>query len=70
MIAWRLWAYGNQLSKDVTEYLKLPQAPFVYVMSLFAGLAGLVELYRAVRPTPPQDSLRLGPCLSFGFPSA
>lgn len=61
VIAWRLWAYGNQLSKDVTEYLKLPQAPFVYVTSVFAGLAGLVELYRAFRPAPPQDSFASDP---------
>jgi len=61
LIAWRLWAYGNQLSKDVTEYLKLPQAPFVFAMSVFAGLAGLVELYRAFRPAPPQDSFASDP---------
>ena len=52
LIAWRLWAYADQIrsSKDVTEYLKLPLAPFAYFMSVLAGLTAAVELYRVVRP--------------------
>jgi TRAP-type C4-dicarboxylate transport system permease small subunit len=51
ILAWRLWEYADQirLSKDVTEYLKLPQAPFAYAMSVFAALAALIELWRSVR---------------------
>ncbi len=52
LIAWRLWAYADQirLSKDVTEYLKLPLAPFAYAMSVLAGISAVVELYRTIRP--------------------
>lgn len=58
LIAWRLWAYAEQIraSKDVTEYLRLPHAPFAYVMSVLAGLACAAELYRAVRPAPARDA--------------
>jgi TRAP-type transport system small permease protein len=56
VIAWRLWLYAGFLSRDVTEYLKLPQAPLVYALSVFAAVAALVELYRAFRPAPPQDT--------------
>ena len=55
IIAWRLWLYAGQLTRDVTEYLKLPQAPLVYFLSVFAAVAALIELYRAFRPAPPQD---------------
>ena len=56
VIAWRLWAYADQLSGwGVTEYLKLPQAPFARVMSVFAGLAAAIEFYRTFRPVPPTD---------------
>jgi len=52
VIAWRLWAYAGQIgeSKDVTEYLKLPLAPFAYAMSVLAGIAAAIELYRTARP--------------------
>jgi TRAP-type C4-dicarboxylate transport system permease small subunit len=55
VVAWRLWVYAGMLSRDVTEYLKLPQSPFVYVLSVFAGIACIIEVYRAFRPAPPQD---------------
>jgi TRAP-type C4-dicarboxylate transport system permease small subunit len=55
VIAWRLWLYAGQLTRDVTEYLKLPQAPLVYFLSVFAAVAALIEIYRAFRPAPPQD---------------
>jgi TRAP-type transport system small permease protein len=58
IIAWRLWAYADQIrsSKDVTEYLKLPLAPFAYAMSVLAGIAAVVELYRTLRPAPLQTA--------------
>ena len=58
VVAWRLWAYAEQIraSRDVTEYLRLPQAPFAFGMSVLAGFASLFELYRALRPAPPQDA--------------
>ena len=56
VIAWRLWAYADQLRGwGVTEYLKLPQAPFAYIMGGFAGITAVIELYRAFRPVPPSD---------------
>jgi TRAP-type C4-dicarboxylate transport system permease small subunit len=55
VMAWRLWLYAGLLTRDVTEYLKLPQAPIVYFLSVFAAVAALVELYRAFRPAPPKD---------------
>jgi TRAP-type C4-dicarboxylate transport system permease small subunit len=57
VIAWRLWAYADQLSGwGVTEYLKLPLAPFAYFMSVLAGIAAIVELYRLVRPSVGSDA--------------
>jgi TRAP-type C4-dicarboxylate transport system permease small subunit len=61
VIAWRLWVYAGLLTRDVTEYLKLPQAPIVYFLSVFAAVAALVELYRAFRPAPPQDVFAADP---------
>ena len=61
VIAWRLWHYAGQLTRDVTEYLKLPQAPLVYVLSICAGIAALIEVYRAFRPAPPQDAFANDP---------
>lgn len=63
VVAWRLWVYGEQIraSRDVTEYLKLPQAPFAFGMSVLAALAALFELYRAARPAPPQDAFSSDP---------
>lgn len=58
VVAWRLWAYADQIrsSKDVTEYLKLPLAPFAYAMSVLAGIAAMLELYRTARPPAPTPS--------------
>lgn len=57
VIAWRLWVYADQLrgNGDVTEYLKMPQAPICYVLSVFAGVTAAIELYRTFRPVPPSD---------------
>jgi len=61
VISWRLWLYAGLLTRDVTEYLKLPQAPIVHFLSVFAAVAALVELYRAFRPAPPQDVFAADP---------
>lgn len=52
VIAWRLWVYADQIRVygDVTEYLKLPLAPFAYCMSVLASITVLVELYRLLWP--------------------
>ncbi len=56
VVAWRLWAYAAQIrdSKDVTEYLKLPLAPFCNVLSILAGVAAIVEAVRVVQSAPQQ----------------
>ncbi len=57
LISWRLWVYADQIrgTNDVTEYLKLPQAPFAYIHSVFAGLTAAIELYRASTRAPPPN---------------
>jgi len=57
VLAWRLWVYADQLrgNRDVTEYLKIPQAPICYVLAVFAGVTAAIELYRVFRPVPPTD---------------
>lgn len=52
IIAWRLWVYADQIrqSRDVTEYLKLPQAPVAYFLSVLAAIAAVIEVYRTFRP--------------------
>ncbi len=57
LISWRLWIYADQIrgTRDVTEYLKLPQAPFAYVLSAFAGLTAAIEFYRALIPGRPAN---------------
>jgi len=64
VIAWRLWLYGNQIADygDVTEYLHLAHAPFIYFMSVFSGISALVTLFNVVRyvrgaTMPPASSL-------------
>jgi len=64
VISWRLWLYGNQIADygDVTEYLHLAHAPFIYFMSVFSGISALLTLFNVVRyargaTTPPAGSL-------------
>jgi len=64
VISWRLWLYGNQIANygDVTEYLHLAHAPFIYFMSVFSGISALITLFNVVRyvrgaSTPPPSSL-------------
>jgi TRAP-type C4-dicarboxylate transport system permease small subunit len=64
VIAWRLWLYAEQIADygDVTEYLHLAHAPFIYFMSVFSGLGALVTLLNVGRylrgaTTPPASSL-------------
>jgi TRAP-type C4-dicarboxylate transport system permease small subunit len=46
-LAWlkadRIREYG-----DATDVLRIPYGPFVYLMAVMIGLAGLIHLYRAV----------------------
>ena len=40
IIGWRLWLLGDRLAEDgdVTEYLRIPSAPTVYIMSILKSL--------------------------------
>jgi len=55
-VAALLWAKAGQMAQygDTTAQLKIPQAPFVYLMSLLCALAALVHALLIVRPEPPR----------------
>jgi TRAP-type transport system small permease protein len=55
-LAWLMWVKGGQMAEygDTTAQLKLPLAPFVYLMSLLCALTALVHgllLFRPPRAT-------------------
>lgn len=56
-VALLLWAKAGQMAQygDTTAQLKLPQAPFVYLMSLLCGLTALVHALLVVQPEPPHE---------------
>ena len=52
-IAWLMWIKaGNMMSYgDTTAQLKIPQGPFVYIMSVLCALTALVHLLLIFAPT-------------------
>ena len=54
-VAVLLWTKAGQMAQygDTTAQLKIPQAPFVYLMSLLCGLTALVHALLVVQPEPP-----------------
>ena len=52
-IAWLMWVKaGNMMSYgDTTAQLKIPQGPFVYLMSVLCALTALVHLLLIFAPT-------------------
>lgn len=46
VFAWRLWLLGDQIAEygDVTEYLRLPQAPIIYFGALLCAVAAIIHL--------------------------
>ena len=46
VLAWQLWLYAVKIADygDVTEYLRLPQAPLIYYMAVLAGVGALIFL--------------------------
>lgn len=40
-LAWQMWKLGGSMSEygDVTEYLRIPIFPFIYVISVLSGLS-------------------------------
>jgi len=52
-VAWLMWVKAGQMMEygDTTAQLKIPQGPFVYVMSVLCALTALVHLLLIVAPT-------------------
>lgn len=52
-MAWLMWTKAGQMAEygDTTSQLKLPQAPFVYLMSGLLAMTGLVHLVLSFAPT-------------------
>jgi TRAP-type transport system small permease protein len=51
-VAWLMWSKAGQIagSGDTTAALKIPQAPFVYLMSALCGVTALIHLLLVVAP--------------------
>jgi TRAP-type C4-dicarboxylate transport system permease small subunit len=52
-MAWLMWSKAGQMAEfgDTTAQLKIPQSPFVYLMSGLLGMTALVHLLLAFAPT-------------------
>lgn len=52
-VAWLMWVKAGQMVGygDTTAQLKIPQGPFVYLMSLLCALTALVHLLLVFAPT-------------------
>ena len=52
-MAWLMWVKAGNMMQygDTTAQLKIPQGPFVYVMSVLCALTGLVHLLLTFAPT-------------------
>jgi len=52
-MAWLMWSKAGQMAEygDTTSQLKLPQSPFVYLMSGLLAVTGLVHLVLSFAPT-------------------
>jgi TRAP-type C4-dicarboxylate transport system permease small subunit len=51
IMAWHLWLYADKIAGygDVTEYLRIPQSPLIYYMSVLAGIGALIFLVNVAR---------------------
>ena len=63
-VAWLMWVKAGNMMEygDTTAQLKIPQGPFVYVMSVLCAVTALVHLLLIVAPTsaPPPWRRRAG----------
>lgn len=52
-VAWLMWVKAGQMVEygDTSAQLKIPQGPFVYLMSVLCGLTALVHLLLIFAPT-------------------
>ncbi len=56
-LAWLMWVKAGQMASygDITAQLKLPVAPFVYVMAVLCGLTAAVHAALTLWPAAPAD---------------
>ena len=52
-VAWLMWVKAGQMASygDTTAQLKIPQGPFVYLMSLLCAVTALVHVLLVFAPT-------------------
>jgi TRAP-type transport system small permease protein len=52
-VAWLMWVKAGQMMEygDTTAQLKIPQGPFVYVMSMLCAVTALIHLLLVLSPT-------------------
>ncbi len=50
LLAWLTWLKADRIwaYRDATDVLRIVYGPFVYVMALTLGLAGVIHLYKVV----------------------
>ena len=53
-LAYQIWLKAGKISGygDITDVLKVPVGPFVYLMCALIGITGVIHLVRAVLPSP------------------
>jgi TRAP-type transport system small permease protein len=58
-LSWQIWLKAGKINGygDVTDVLRVPVGPFVYLMSLMVAITGVIHMVRATMPTPPAPSL-------------
>ena len=57
-LGWLMWQTGGQFLEtgETTAQLKILKAPFMYGMAVLCGVAGLIHLGLAVRPSAAQEA--------------
>ncbi len=52
LLSWQVWLKAGKIGAygDTTDVLKVPVAPFVYLMAVMVAVTGLVHLFKSVSP--------------------
>jgi TRAP-type transport system small permease protein len=58
-LSWQIWLKAGKIYGygDVTDVLRVPVGPFVYLMALMVAITGVIHMVRATMPSPPAPSL-------------